>query len=100
MSTRHSHVDRIKINPAHVLSLFLNNFIELAYSIPKLICSGFVYDDITLGLERDQRVIIFILFLLFFFCLPFVLRMHVTGLVTHTGLLKEKCCLLNDLENY
>ena len=88
MSTRHSHVESIKINPAHVLSLFLNNFLELVYSIPKMICSGFLYDNLASGLEGSKGYHFY--FINYFFCLPFALgyrtflykprsRMHVTG---------------------
>ena len=74
MSTRHSHMERIKISSAHVLSLFLNNFLELAYSIPKMMLHtrlfGFIYDNITSGLERDKRIIFFFFLLAFCSALP------------------------------
>ena len=70
MSTRHSHVERIKINPADVLSLFLNNFLELVYSIPKMTCSGFVYDNIAV---QDWNAIKGLSFLFYFIYLFFLL---------------------------
>ena len=72
MSTRHSHIERIKISPAHVLSLFLNNVLELAYSIPKMIC--YIQDFWVHIWQYNFRIGNAIKGLSFFFCLPFVLR--------------------------
>ena len=104
MSTRHSHVERIKINPADVLSLFLNNFLELVYSIPKMICSGFVYDNIAVQdwIAIKELFLFYFIYLFFFACLLFCATglsctsrsLACTWLVSwHIfDLLKEKCC--------